>query len=99
MLFQDTISSAVSFVANSVTINGVPQSGLNPNTGFSLPNIPAAQTVVVTFEVVIVQDPGDEDILNRANVTASFQVNPSEPPVTITIPSNLVNTTCTIREF
>lgn len=42
--------------ANSVTINGVPQSGLNPNTGFSLPNIPAAQTVVVTFEVVIVQD-------------------------------------------
>ena len=99
VLFQDTISSAVSFVANSVTINGVPQSGLNPNTGFSLPNIPAAQTVVVTFEVVIVQDPGDEDILNRANVTASFQVNPSEPPVTITIPSNLVNTTVQSGNF
>ncbi len=55
VFFQDTISPAVSFVANSVTINGVPQSGLNPNTGFSLPNIPAAQTVVVTFDVLIVQ--------------------------------------------
>ena len=40
VFFQDAISSAVSFVANSATINGVPQSGLNPNTGFSLPNIP-----------------------------------------------------------
>ena len=74
-IFQDPISSAVSFVANSVTINGVPQSGLNPNTGFSLPNIPAAQTVVVTFDVLIVQDPENEDILNQADVTASFQVN------------------------
>ena len=92
VFFQDAISSAVSFVANSVTINGVPQSGLNPNTGFSLPNIPAAQTVVVTFDVLIIQDPENEDILNQANVTASFQVNPSEPPVTINVPSNIVNT-------
>ncbi|HDR7793732.1 TPA: DUF11 domain-containing protein [Bacillus luti] len=99
VFFQDAISSAVSFVANSVTINGVPQSGLNPNTGFSLPNIPAAQTVVVTFDVVIVQDPENEDILNQANVTASFQVNPSEPPVTINVPSNIVNTTVQTGDF
>lgn len=99
VFFQDAISSAVSFVANSVTINGVPQSGLNPNTGFSLPNIPAAQTVVVTFDVLIIQDPENEDILNQANVTASFQVNPSEPPVTINVPSNIVNTTVQSGNF
>lgn len=99
VFFQDAISSAVSFVANSVTINGVPQSGLNPNTGFSLPNIPVAQTVVVTFDVLIIQDPENEDILNQANVTASFQVNPSEPPVTINVPSNIVNTTVQSGNF
>lgn len=99
VFFQDAISSAVSFVANSVTINGVPQSGLNPNTGFSLPSIPAAQTVVVTFDVLIIQDPENEDILNQANVTASFQVNPSEPPVTINVPSNIVNTTVQSGNF
>ncbi|PES72105.1 hypothetical protein CN507_06300 [Bacillus cereus] len=99
VFFQDTTSSAVSFVANSVTINGTPQSGLNPNSGFSLPNIPAAQTVVVTFEVLIEQDPPNEDILNQANVTASFQVNPSEPPVTINVPSNIVNTTVQSGNF
>lgn len=99
VFFQDAISSAVSFVANFVTINGVPQSGLNPNTGFSLPNIPAAQTVVVTFDVLIIQDPENEDILNQANVTASFQVNPSEPPVTINVPSNIVNTTVQSGNF
>ncbi len=99
VFFQDAISSAVSFVANSVTINGVPQSVLNPNTGFSLPNISAAQTVIVTFGVLIVQDPENEDILNQANVTASFQVNPSEPPVTINVPSNVVNTTVQSGNF
>ena len=99
VFFQDAISSAVSFVANSVTINGVPQSGLNPNTGFSFPNISAAQTVIVTFGVLIVQDPENEDILNQANVTASFQVNPSEPPVTINVPSNVVNTTVQSGNF
>ena len=72
---------------------------MNPNTGFSLPNIPAAQTVVVTFDVLIVQDPENEDILNQANVTASFQVNPSEPPVTINVPSNIVNTTVQSGNF
>lgn len=72
---------------------------MNPNTGFSLPNIPAAQTVVVTFDVLIIQDPENEDILNQANVTASFQVNPSEPPVTINVPSNIVNTTVQSGNF
>lgn len=99
VFFQDTTSSAVSFVTNSVTINGTPQSGLNPNSGFSLPNIPAAQTVVVTFEVLIEQDPPNEDILNSATVSASFQVNPSEPPVTIDVPSNIVNTTVQSGNF
>ncbi len=99
VFFQDTTSSAVSFVANSVTINGTPQSGLNPNSGFSLPNIPAAQTVVVTFEVLIEQNPPNEDILNSATVSASFQVNPSEPPVTINVPSNIVNTTVQSGNF
>ena len=37
--------------------------------------------------------------LNQANVTASFQVNPSEPPVTINVPSNIVNTTVQSGNF
>ncbi|EJQ46403.1 hypothetical protein IEE_01902 [Bacillus cereus BAG5X1-1] len=99
VFFQDTTSSAVSFVANSVTINGALQSGLNPNSGFSLPNIPAAQTVVVTFDVLIEQDPPNEDILNSATVSANFQVDPNEPPVTITVPSNVVNTAVQTGSF
>ncbi|MDR4196977.1 hypothetical protein FO504_30745, partial [Bacillus cereus] len=79
-------------VANSVTINGVQQSGLKPNTGFSLTHIPAAQAVVVSFDLVNKQNPENEDILNQANVTANFQVNPNEPAITINVPSNGVNT-------
>ncbi|KFN02976.1 DUF11 domain-containing protein [Bacillus clarus] len=93
VFFQDVVSLAVSFVANSVTINKSAQNGLNPNSGFSLPNIPVGQSVVVSFEVLIELDPANEDILNSATVSASFQVNPNEPPVTITSPSNVVNTT------
>ncbi|TKI88641.1 DUF11 domain-containing protein, partial [Bacillus cereus] len=36
--FLDPIPVGTTFVANSVTINGTPQPGLNPTTGFPLAN-------------------------------------------------------------
>ncbi|MGH1053339.1 DUF11 domain-containing protein [Bacillus cytotoxicus] len=99
VFFQDTVSTAVSFIENSVTINGVAQSGLNPTGGFPLPDIPAGQSVVITFQVFIEQNPENEEVLNQANVTARFQVIPNEPPVTISGVSNIVNTTVQTGNF
>ncbi len=49
-----TIAPETTFVANSVTINGTPQPGFDPNIGFPLPNIAAGTSLTVTFQVMVV---------------------------------------------
>ncbi|KEK22244.1 hypothetical protein BAGA_20345 [Bacillus gaemokensis] len=92
VLFQDTIPPGTTFVANSVTINGVSQPGANPALGFALPDIPVASTVTVQFQVTVVNVPSGGNVVNQATVTASFILNPGQPPVTTTTPSNNVST-------
>ena len=90
--FLDPIPVGTTFVANSVTINGTPQPGLNPTTGFPLANIPVGGMVTVTFQVTITSIPPNRVLPNNANVTADFQVSPLQPPITIVTISNIVVT-------
>ena len=54
LTFTDTIPTGTNFVANSVRINGVAQAGLNPNTGFALPDLAVGASVIVEFDVVVI---------------------------------------------
>ncbi len=60
--------------------------------GFPLNNLPAGASVIVTFEVLIDEVPLGNNVVNSANVTGDFLVNPTEPPITVTEPSNTVMT-------
>ena len=64
----------------------------NPEFGFPLNNLPAGASVIVTFEVLIDEVPLGNNVVNSANVTGDFLVNPTEPPITVTEPSNTVMT-------
>ena len=86
--FLDPIAPETTFVANSVTINGTPQPGLDPNVGFPLPNIAAGTSLTVTFQVTVVAPSTRGAVLNTASATATFILNPLQPPVTTTNPSN-----------
>ncbi|PEL88524.1 hypothetical protein CN604_31715, partial [Bacillus wiedmannii] len=74
--YSDVLPSSITFVPNSVTINGVLQPGLDPNTGFSLPDITPGESVEVTFQVTVVSVPSNGTIANTANVTGSFILVP-----------------------
>ncbi len=76
------------FVANGVTINGTPQPGFDPNVGFPLPNIAAGTSLTVTFQVTVVAPSTRGAVLNTASATATFLLNPLQPPVTTTNSSN-----------
>ena len=54
--------------------------------------MPAGASVIVTFEVLIDEVPLGNNVVNSANVTGDFLVNPTEPPITVTEPSNTVMT-------
>lgn len=86
--FIDTISAGASFVPNSVTVNGTPQPGLNPITGFGIGDILVGNTTIVTFQAIVTNIPSSGTITNVANITGSFTLVPGEPPVVVTEPSN-----------
>ena len=51
--FTDPIPAGTSFIAGSVTVNGVSFPAYNPSVGFPLPSLVPAQSAIVTFQVQI----------------------------------------------
>ncbi|WP_242257496.1 DUF11 domain-containing protein, partial [Bacillus cereus group sp. BfR-BA-01379] len=90
VFFQDSIPQGTLFIENSVVVNGVLQEGADPELGFQINNLPTGASAIVTFEVLIDEIPQGNNVVNNANVTGDFLVNPTEPPITITVPSNTV---------
>lgn len=53
VVFKDTIPNGTTFISDSVFVNGVGQSGANPNTGVTIPNIAPGNTSTLTFSVKV----------------------------------------------
>lgn len=53
LFFTDPTPSGTTFVAGSVTVNGVSQPTYDPNTGFGLGNLAPNDEITVTFKVKI----------------------------------------------
>lgn len=53
VFFKDTVPNGTVFEVDSVYINDIRQLGVNPNTGFSIPNISPGTTTTVTFNVIV----------------------------------------------
>ncbi|MGL5151852.1 MAG: hypothetical protein ACRC7N_14895 [Clostridium sp.] len=49
IIFIDTISNGLSYVTDSLKINGVIQFGANPNSGVNLPDIAGNEVMTITF--------------------------------------------------
>lgn len=53
LFFQDQIPARTTFVEGSVKVDGTEQTSFNPNTGFSLKNLDANESIVVEFKVTV----------------------------------------------
>lgn len=51
MVFKDNMSSGATYVAGSVTVNGVSQPTYDPAAGFPLPNLNVGQAVTVSYTI------------------------------------------------
>ncbi|TVX92936.1 DUF11 domain-containing protein [Paenibacillus agilis] len=101
----DPIPTGTSFVPGSVTINGVPAPGADPQSGILVGSIAPSVTVPVTFQVNVNAVPVPPTLVNQA--TASFtsgtftgtstsntvQVNVFQPALTLVKSSELSNAT------
>lgn len=89
--FTDVLPTGVTFVPNSVTINGVTQPTLNPGASFALPDIPANTTTTITFQA---RANTATPIINTATITATGITDPVTSNVVTTEVQNRRNNCC-----
>ncbi|GKU25135.1 DUF7507 domain-containing protein [Clostridium folliculivorans] len=88
VFFKDIIQAESSFNTGSVYVNGVNRPSFNPNTGFALNDIPVGQQIAVSFTVTANSIPQNNTLLNKADVTYSYYVDPNGTITTKTKSSN-----------
>ncbi|KIV76775.1 internalin, putative [Bacillus mycoides] len=91
-VLMDGLGAGASFIQNSVTINNVPQPGLDPSLGVHLADIPPGDTVFITFQAQILAIPPSGTLTNNALVNYEYTVNPNQSPA---VGSTITNTTVT----
>ncbi|MCU5075888.1 cell surface protein, partial [Bacillus paranthracis] len=91
-VLTDGLGAGASFVQNSVTINNIPQPGLDPSLGIHLADIPPGDTVFITFQAQILAIPPSGTLTNNALVNYEYTVNPNQSPA---VNSTITNTTVT----
>lgn len=88
--FTSAIPANTTFIPNSVTINGVQQSGVQPALGVNIPNIAPGETVTVTFQVNVLSVPSSSSIMGNDTILYSYTVDPNGTPVTTSTSTNIV---------
>ncbi len=91
--FTDLIPDGTTFVSDSVTINGITQLGLNPNTGITIGSIAPNSSIAIAFQVTATSTPVQNPIANTATASYTFIADPNAPIVSRTATSNTVFTT------
>ncbi|MCU9814245.1 hypothetical protein [Paraclostridium sp. AKS73] len=91
-VFLSSIQQESTFIAGSVTINGISYPNYNPNQGFTLGTICSKATVEVTFQAKVNSVPSPNIIYNQSDLVYSYQPDPDGNILTNTIYSNIVET-------
>ena len=74
VVFQDILDTNISFITDSVYINGIQKTGYNPTTGFNLDDILPNTTTTVTFSATIISRPSNNIIYNFASINYDYIV-------------------------
>ncbi|MCM3628545.1 hypothetical protein M3194_14360 [Paenibacillus glycanilyticus] len=69
VVVADSIPAGAVLVANSVTVDGLPQPGANPAAGISIGAIAPGVTSTVTFNLTIISLPTPAQLSNQASAT------------------------------
>ncbi|PHA79057.1 DUF7507 domain-containing protein [Bacillus toyonensis] len=91
--FTDLIPDDTTFITDSVTIDGITQIGLNPNTGITIGAIAPSSSISIAFQVTATSTPVQNPIANSATASYTFIADPNAPIVSRNVTSNTTFTT------
>lgn len=77
----DASPEGTTLVANSVTIDGVPQPGADPSN-LSLGTVASGQTVVIEYQLLVTCNPASGQFVNEALFEYQYQMSPDSPILT-----------------
>ncbi|OXM15050.1 hypothetical protein CGZ75_13285 [Paenibacillus herberti] len=86
---KDVLPTGLTFVANTVTINGAPAPGLDPQVGIDLPLISPGAVVLIAFVVAVTSLPSPQTVSNSASGTYSYTL-PGGRQIIGTLSSNTI---------
>jgi len=91
--FTDSMPDGLTFVPESVMINGISCLACDPNTGFDLPDLAAEADMVITFKAIVDHIPLDGIASNTAFLQYDLLLVEASLPTTFEIQSNTVDIT------
>ncbi|HHB2014004.1 TPA: hypothetical protein ACOQ5J_006218, partial [Bacillus cereus] len=77
--FIDLVPDGTTFITDSVTIDGITQIGLNPNTGITIGSIAPNSLISIAFQVTATSTPAQNPIANSATTSYTFIADPNAP--------------------
>ncbi|MDF2927103.1 MAG: hypothetical protein K0R57_6017 [Paenibacillaceae bacterium] len=92
MIVTDTPPAGSTFIAGSVVVGGVPRPTFDIVAGVPIGTLAPGASVVVSYSVSVTSLPSNQQIVNTANASFSFQAFSGGPIVNAIIPSNAVST-------
>ena len=90
--FRDIIKTGLTFVKDSLTINGVSKIGFDPYQSFTLGNMLPGDSAIVKFDTKVTTIPSPSLITNIANIVFSYNINPNDDAIVKQTDSNPVTT-------
>ncbi|MEG0295193.1 MAG: hypothetical protein RR620_00660 [Clostridium sp.] len=97
VVFTDLVDSNISFISDSVYVNGVQKVGYNPNNGFNLSDIQEGTTTTVTFEATVITRPANNIVYNFATIDYDYIVG--SDVITAKMNSNITQTYIAVGEL
>lgn len=98
IVFKDIIPEGTEFILDSVTVNNTSIPGICPENGIPIGIIKSGSTEIISFKVKILEIPKVNPIPNSASITYDSFIDPTKPPVTGCVFSNIsytqVNSSC-----
>ncbi|TVX93245.1 DUF7507 domain-containing protein [Paenibacillus agilis] len=86
----DPLFPAVSFVPDSVALNGETLANANPAAGISLPSIPVGATLTITYQVQVNVVPDPAQIINQATASLDFVTSGGVSESLLQVSNNVV---------
>ncbi|CZR97236.1 Translocon-associated protein beta (TRAPB) [Clostridioides difficile] len=90
VFFRDIVPNGLLFIPGSVTVNGASILGVDPNIGFTLPNVGGGTSVEVTFDVRVEGIPNPNPVNNIATIDYSYTPVEGGIPNDFSVDSNPV---------